>query len=295
MNKVYGYPILPKAGLANMLIPWAECFIWCHDNGIMQIAPFWHKARIGPYLRRERDKRQYQNLFTAKEAVTGIKRLFLVLIAKKINSENFEISKDVKQISQTTLVCFSDMNHLERLIGRQQQVLSEIYRITRPELWPKNLPVKFIGIHIRLGDFPLKSEGSRQIYFRQPVQWYIGALKELKKSLKTDLPVLVFSDGTDQELSGLLEIEHVSRSPYTEAISDLLAIAHSLVLITSRSSFSLFGAFLGQTPTIWYQGKTDICGHDYLESNNRDLAVEWMPGNKLPERFLTILNSKLDQ
>jgi len=24
---IYGFPILPKAGLANMLIPWADCLV----------------------------------------------------------------------------------------------------------------------------------------------------------------------------------------------------------------------------------------------------------------------------
>ncbi len=101
MKKLYGFPILPKAGLANMLIPWAECVIWCNDHGIKQIAPFWRKFRLGPHLRGERDKRQYHKLFTAKGKIAGLKRLLLLLTSKQITFENYNLLKDTKQISKT--------------------------------------------------------------------------------------------------------------------------------------------------------------------------------------------------
>ena len=92
---IYGFPILPKAGLANMLIPWADCLVWCKDNGIRQISPFWGKIRIGPYLRKERDKRQYQRLFNPHGTITGLRRLFLLTISRRVFYEDIVASEKI--------------------------------------------------------------------------------------------------------------------------------------------------------------------------------------------------------
>lgn len=295
MKRIYGFPVLSKAGLANMLIPWAECFIWCRDHGIKQIAPFWGKIRLGPYFRGERDRRQYQKLFNAGENITGLSRLLLLLTSKKVLAEEFRLIKDNKEIKQSTLVCFSDMNHLERLIGRDEEIITELYRITRSQYWPVGLPSNFIGIHIRMGDFPFKSDDNKHGFFRQPLEWYIEALEQLRLSLGINMTAIIFSDGTDKELSSILKLDHVIRSPFSNSISDLLAIASSSIVITSRSSFSLLGAYLGQVPSIWYEGKNDICSSGYMPNNKSDkLETEWMPGKSYPHEFIAYLKSKIN-
>lgn len=105
-NKIYGFPVLPKPGLGNKLIPWADCFIWCKDFGFEQVAPFWHKLRIGSYIRGERDKRLYQKLFINKNLIAGIIRLGLLLISYKISAEEFRMSKNNKTSAASTLVFF---------------------------------------------------------------------------------------------------------------------------------------------------------------------------------------------
>jgi hypothetical protein len=292
-NKIYGYPVLPKAGLGNMLIPWADCFIWCKDMGIEQVAPFWHKIRIGPYIRREKDKRQYQRLFIDTNVTQGIKRLFLLLISEKISAEEYRLSNSYKTSFPTTLVCFSEMNQFNRLIGRNKEVSNELYRITRPEYWPVGLPQSYIGVHIRMGDFPIKSEIEKQHYFRIPLQWYLGVISELRNALGADFPIVIFSDGTDKEIKDVLELDNVIRSPFSESISDLLAIAKSTVIVTSRSSYSLFGAYLGQVPSIWYKGKNEIYNHSYMPAeHNASLEIEWMPGQILTNEFVNSLKKK---
>ena len=295
MKKIYGFPTLPRAGLANMLIPWAECFIWCRDNEIEQLSPFWKKIRLGPYLRGERDKRQYQKFFSSGGNIAGVKRL-LLLTSRKISFEDFCLLENKNDIKKTTLVCFSDMNHLERLIGRDKEIIDELYRITRPEYHPFGLPVNFIGIHIRMGDFPYKSETNQHGYFRQTLEWYIEALKQLRISLGINMVAVIFSDGTDKELAPILSLGNVIHSPFSESISDLLAIAKSTVVITSRSSFSLVGAFLGQVPSIWYEGKKYICGSGYMpKEQSVKLEVEWMPGQTFCNEFIDVLKKRCGQ
>jgi hypothetical protein len=294
MKKIYGYPVLPKAGLANMLIPWAECYLWCYDNGFQQIAPFWGKLRLGPYIRGERDRRKYQKLFKAGNRITGLSRLLLLLTSKKIPFEEFHLRKDKNNVRQSTLVCFSDMNHLERLIGRDKEILNELYQITRPEYLPTELPSAYIGIHIRMGDFPFRNDENKNGFFRLPIEWYIEALKQLRLSLGKDIPAFIFSDGTYEELYSILNVKNTIRSPLSESISDLLALSASSVIITSRSSFSLIGAFLGQVPSIWYPGKKDICRSGYMpKEQSMKLEVEWMPGQTFCNEFIDALNKRI--
>jgi hypothetical protein len=293
-NKIYGFPMLPHAGLGNMLIPWADCFIWCKDLGIEQLAPFWRKIRIGPYMRAERDKRQYQRLFINSNLIYGIKRLLLLLISNKISAEDFRMLSSNKTSFPPTIVCFSKMNQFERIVGRHEEVKNELYRITRTKYWPKGLPQSYIGVHIRMGDFPVKSETQKQHYFRIPLEWYLGVLNQVRTSLGNNLPIVIFSDGTDKEIETILALENVIRSPFAESITDLLAIANSKVIITSRSSYSLFGAYLGQVPSIWYEGKDEICNYSYMPAEQKgSLEIEWMPGQCLSNEFVNSLKKRI--
>jgi hypothetical protein len=293
-SKIYGIAVLPKAGLGNMLIPWADCYMWCKDSGIQQIAPSWRKIRVGPYLRGERDKRQYQKLFISGNMITGLFRLFLLLISKSYSAEEFRNSNVKKSRILPTLVTFSDMNKLDLLQGRHEEVLNELYKITRPKYWPVKLQKSFIGIHIRMGDFPEKSNHPLQINFRIPLDWYIKCLNQVRMVLGDDFPVVIFSDGTDKEIEAILKLPNVVRSPYSESISDLLAIAKAKVIITSRSSYSLFGAFLGQVPSVWYSGKDAIYKKSYMPAEkNGNLEIEWMPGQFLTAEFIESLKERI--
>jgi hypothetical protein len=184
------------------------------------------------------------------------------------------------------------MNHLGRLIGRHEEVLNELYRITRTKYWSIGLPHNFIGIHIRMGDFPQRSD-SNQVYFRQPLLWYIEALKQLRISLNNNLTAIIFSDGTTNDLAPILNLENVIRSPFTKSITDLLAITKSTVIITSRSSFSLFGAYLGQVPSVWYEGKDSICGGYMPDKLSATQEIEWMPGQIIINEFIEELKRRM--
>jgi hypothetical protein len=126
------------------------------------------------------------------------------------------------------------------------------------------------------------------------LQWYIEALQQLRLSLGFSLNAIIFSDGADEDLTPILKLENVIRSSFPTSISDLLAIAKSTVLITSRSSFSLFGAYLGQVPSIWYKGKNEICSSGYMPG---DLSAvyenEWMPGDLFADEFINVLEKRM--
>jgi len=169
-------------------------------------------------------------------------------------------------------------------------VLAGLYRITRPCFHPVGIIDRpFVGMHIRLGDFPSipEAEAHVAVNYRLPIEWYIGCLLEIRHALEVQLEAIVFSDGSDAELSPILSVSNVSRSPFRAAITDMLALSASSVIITSRSTFSLWGSYLGQVPAIWYPRKSDVCGAGVIaRQESRDLEVEWMPGHSLPKGFI---------
>ncbi|MDP5015756.1 MAG: hypothetical protein NWQ43_00310, partial [Dolichospermum sp.] len=57
---------MPRSGLGNMLLVWARAILFAEFNGLPVLSPNWNEVRIGPWLRGERTKRYYGNLFINK-------------------------------------------------------------------------------------------------------------------------------------------------------------------------------------------------------------------------------------
>lgn len=295
--RLYGYPAPPKAGLGNMLIPWADCLLWCRDNDAQMLSPSWTRLRLGPMLRRERDKRLYHRLFDTGDAISGWRRVVLLASLRKVSSEAWRAGAIESFQGESTIVCFSDMRLFGNLIGKHTEVHSALYRITRPGYYPTDLPATpFVGIHVRLGDYrPSPRDGGfNAVFYRLPLVWYAGCLQEMRQAVGSVLPAIVFSDGTDEELAPLLQLPAVVRSPYRQAITDMLALAQSVAIITSRSTFSLWGSYLSQAPSVWYPKKSDVCGEGVMAAGkDADLEIEWMPGDPLPAGFIDALHRRV--
>ena len=252
--------------------------------------------RLGPYVRKERDKRLYNKLFTSIGQISKLRRLLLLTFCSKLSVEKYtEYSQKGKYIAQRTVVCFSDMNHFERLVGRHNEVSEGIKLITKKKYLPFGLENKlFIGIHVRLGDFP--SVAGNNVYYRIPLQWYIACLREIRRSIKMDLEAIIFSDASDLELESLLNEPFVNRSPFKESITDMLALSQSLVIITSRSTFSLWGSFLGQVPSIWFPPKSDICVNAVFTIEGAPVhEIEWNMGEQLPAPFIIVVLDRVKE
>ena len=288
-TRLYGYPILMKAGLGNMLIPWARCVLWCKDNNAQMIAPYWTKIRIGPFLRLERDKRQYQFLFNHTNQIAGLKRLILLALCRKIDEVDWP-NGTVEGKSDRIIVCFKNMDRADALVGRHKEITDELCRITKPCYIPKDLANRpFIGIHVRLGDFmpASKEELNRGLHcIRIPIQWYADALLELRKSVGKNMEAKIFSDGHDEELMPILRIAGTSRYEGGAAITDMLALSKATVIIASGSSFSVWASYLGGVPTIWYPGQR-FSMRCNLEEKYRD--IEWDRGKVLNNDFIYLI------
>lgn len=245
----YIYPKLPAVrtnaffriggnGLANCLFVYAKAIIIAHLTGAKLISPTWFNLSIGTYLRKQADKRHYLGLIDTGDEISGIKKAYL-LVAKKKTLNLDEFQKKEAEI----LIVEGIYDFFTPLIDYQDVVSKYILSHINKSLLSKINQFDFnntVAVHIRLGDFP----ASRRI----PMDWY---KKEIIKH--TDSKILIFSDGTDKELKELLELPNTQRVFFGGAIQDIVAISRCSYLIGSDSSFSAWGAFLGQVPCSFYR------------------------------------------
>jgi len=232
---------LGGAGLGNILFPWASALVYAKKHNCQRIQTTWKNLKIGTFLRKERDKRMYFDLFTGRDGIGGFKKFFLLNFNNKVKR-------------------FSGMNDLFSPFKNEQAfVKQELLKIINPYHLDKanKFNANSIGIHIRMGDFenPENEQTLRDgaWNYRLPMKWYLNIIKKLRE--QTNLPIYIFSDAKDDDLKELLQLENCKRAYFGSAISDMMALSKCKVLVSSASTFSMWASFLGQMPTIWFPGQ----------------------------------------
>lgn len=301
-KNLYGYPEMGRYGLGHSLLAWARCVVWCHKTGAKMVGPRWLRFRIGPYLRGERDKREYFKLFNNKGLIGEPLRGLLMLISDKIQADDGYFKDDIfsneflNTSKRNTLLIFNNAladnirKHFEEVYGHSKLLKNSLTQIVRSQYLPKNVDPQSIAIHVRMGDFQVSSNnnGIQDNNTRQPIDWYSAILQNMRKGLGVDVPAIVYSDGTDDELKLLLAMPNIKRAPQRESITDLLSISEAPALIASGSGFSLWGAFLGQVPTVYYPSRKIVATLD-----NQELEIESNGLDLLPEVFIETIRKTL--
>jgi hypothetical protein len=100
--------------------------------------------------------------------------------------------------------------------------------------------------------------------------------------------VIVYSDGTAEQLAKLLALPNVTRAAKQESVTDLLCMTKSAALVASGSGFSLWSSFLGQVPTIYYPGRKRVQSHNDLK-----LTIENGTLDELPSYFINSVQATL--
>jgi hypothetical protein len=291
----YGYPALGRYGLTHGLLAWARCALWCEQTGAEALAPIWLRPRVGPYLRRERDKRNYFKLFRAGPATSGLRRTRLLATAPRTDiGEGWPEGP----VDAGTLVVFrnalanNEIKCFSQVAGHGALLKSKLIEITRPRFVPDPPAAPHIAIHIRLGDFAPPPADLTQVAGRNnmqlPMDWYVDRLRVLRAAIGRDVPVIVYSDGDDAALAPVLSERGVIRSPRQASVTDLLAMSNASALIASGSGFSLWGAFLGNVPRISFRGQSIVPIHA-----DPTHEVETMAGEALPDTFTSIVRLRL--
>jgi hypothetical protein len=280
--RLFAYPIVGRAGLGNCLFPWARAELFARNSGARVLAPRWTTVRLGPYLRRDPDKRRYGGFFRAPHHCRGLSRWVIQAFGRRIKEE--ELDRLAIEFDDSQLPCVVEFrgmrNFFVRLLGEQDFLRSKLWEMTRESLRPDSAACEpqFIAMHVRRTDFLLDGSGTKLT----PVSWFISMAESVRsdKSLRK-IPIIVFTDSRVEEISELARMEGVRVQERQAAITDLLMLSHAGLLFASGwSTFGMWASFLGQMPTIYGPGKL----HQRVQPGPETLEIELEEAAAIPER-----------
>jgi len=257
---VYAYPRFRPFGLGNMLFPWARCELFAKRHNAAMIAPQWTKPKLGPLLRRERDWRYYTGIFDSRSYVHGPKRLALLALARKFDEDHAQDALEESSTTRPKVVVFRMIGDMFLpLLGHRDFLRQRLLEILREPVRQRleSQPVDWgIAVHIRRGDMRVLKYGEaypKGICVATSLDWFIGAVRAVRRIAGSDVPVRVFSDGKAEELAPLLALPNVSMSEHNPAIVDIFLLSRSPVVITTcGSTFSGWACYLGEPVSLWY-------------------------------------------
>jgi hypothetical protein len=260
---LYGFAELGRFGLGHRLLAWARCVIWCRETGASMLAPGWLSIPVGPWLRRERDKRLYFLLFRSDVYVSGLERLRILATASRIEATDLtrtplgNADKEQLVVFRNAIAGDAD-RFLPTFVHHHQLLASELRRMTRPRYVPPASSGPHIAIHVRLGDFAkvnLDKVKAGAHSARLPIEWYAEMLEGVRARLGLKIPAVVYSDGSTEDLAPLLAHANVTRAGDRPAITHMLAMSQADLLIGTGSGMSLWGSLLGQVPRLCFPGQ----------------------------------------
>ena len=263
----YVYASLGRTGLANMLFPWARALAISEATGATLLPERWRKLRLGPWLRREADKRQYQKLFRRPSASGVVARSSALLGATLWDEQGQRIRGGSKA---NVLVVKGMGEFFDPLIVVRPLIRQTIFDKARPNVLTTLEHERYAAMHVRLGDFarprPFGAAPTRNL--STPLQWFVSAATHMVDE-GTLGPIVVCSDGTDDELQPLLALPGVVRSRSTNALDDLHVLSRASLIVGSSSTFSAWGAFLGDVQLYVAPG-----ANHYLQGNPRVFEID---------------------
>jgi hypothetical protein len=249
-----------------MLLVWARAAVFAELNRMPLVTTGFAALRLGPFVRFEREKRIYVADFLPPSPVDFAHAALLSRIGRVVReppvarlspSERRSFSVYLYEALPDFFLSFAEHRDFVR-----ERLLAMLTPARRRELDSATPPV--IGVHVRRGDFGKLAPDhdlSRSLG-PTPLSFFIRLIEQTRAFVGKDLPVTVFSDGHDHELSPLLALPHVRRAESRAAIVDLLLLSRSKIVIPSAwSTFSLWSGFLADAPLLLHPMK-----HEHLTS-----------------------------
>lgn len=263
-GRVYAFPDVGRAGLGNLLFPWARAEAFRKRHGVPMLAPQWVQPRLGTFLRRETDKRIYVRMFRNDAYIAGLRKYLILARATVIDwydAEAFMASSEAANSSRPFVVRFWRYEDWFKGVDHEREhVCRRLWTITAPRIKHvlAQTPTDFeIAVHVRRGDKPTLAYG--QSYptdspnYAVADEWFIEAIEQARAVLGKEARVKVFSDARPGQIAKILAHPGVSLAPPNPALVDIYMMARCKVLIpTSGSSFSAWSQFIGGMPAIWY-------------------------------------------
>jgi hypothetical protein len=290
-------PVVGLAGLGNMLFPWARAEIFARQCGARVLQPAWNTLRIGPYLRREPDKRHYIGFFDAPHHVRGMARLRAMLRGVQVPEER-ACSDALGPVrgGRPQLAVFEGLRgYFDPLLAEHDFIRRQLWLMTRPSMRPENTVCHdpFVAMHVRRGDLTRQGLTPEEVVDQPPytpLSWFVAMAAAVRRRPAFEsLPIVVFTDGSKEEVAPLLDIPNVRLHGRGAAITDLWILAGASVLFASGySTFSMWASFLGGMPTVYAPGKIQ---QHVQRGRPRAIEIELAEHDDIPVEVTTHVNS----
>jgi hypothetical protein len=277
----------PITGLGNLLLHWAKGYAFAKEHQLELYISAWWSFKPGPWIRGEKNKRLYWGYFK-EEPLSKRIGLFFFKLGAKIIYEPTNIDAPKEKVVYVFKKFHVEKDYFKEIKPHRDELKTTIYEMLTPAIKAKLLqyhpPV--IGVHIRRGDFKLGSTIT-------PNSFFINAINVIRKECKQELPVTIFTDGTDEELKDVFQLPNVKRAEPKPDILDILLLSQSKICILSISStFSFWGAFLNdgvviKSPHEWHPDIRPLSVNDKAFEGALPLNTEKLP-NLLIENLLTL-------
>lgn len=287
-RSLFAHASVGRAGLGNMLFPWARAQIFAADSGAKMLAPSWARLRVGPYLRREPDKRRYAGFFHDPEHLHGWSRMWQLLRRRRVPEGALEeLTPPAHGAKDAVVVEFSGLGEFfAPLLCHTGLIRDRLWRMTQPEVRSMLAPARdpFVAMHVRRGDITRQGFNSQQLDNSPqytPLAWFVEMARAIRRVENLGgFPIVVFSDGDGDELAELLGVEGVELQGRRPAVTDLWEMSSARLLVASGfSTFSMWASYLGCMPTLYAPGKIQ---QRVQENRDRALEIELPSGAEIP-------------
>lgn len=228
----FGFIRISGPGLANCMMISARAYSLANKNNHNFINPTWNKVSVGPYLRKEKDKRHYFGLFNIL-GISGFKKLAYIFLFYFKNKNIILVDslggyfEDLKKDHELVKKYFNSIINKNKLKNIEKINFKDV-----------------IGVHIRLGDY-------KNTTLETKIDFYLNLVFKIKELHKNKYKIYIFSDANDEELRKVLEIDGVKKVFFGNALADLIALSKCKLIVGSDSTFSGLASFINQAPIIF--------------------------------------------
>ena len=252
---------LPKAGLGNQLFPLMHAAVFAKINNLTLMVIGYHQFKIGPYLRKEKSKRNYKGFFKFEKNIFSA--FYDELKVKNILNKNeviYEPQLDLSVDQKTKNVFFFEKvpsynDYFIHLKPYRNLVIKLLNDFIFDDIFIKlkNIPNPEIGVHIRMGDFRKLNVGEEFAggHVRTPESYFVNIINGIRNIIGGDIKVNVFTDGYKNEFDTIFNLKNIEIVEGNNDLVDMLLLSKSkIIVITTGSTFSYWAGFLSDAPMI---------------------------------------------
>lgn len=253
-NTTYHLPILSRydfglfrsagPGLGNLLFPISRALIGAQDEHGVFVSPTIRQIKLGPIVRREADKRIYSKIIKHRSVKDWKNRL------KTYTLPHYPEGSPPKNIDNQ-VITYTGLRHYFYDLQNHGDLIRDW--VFKNAVQKDSKSSKYdIAVHIRWGDFQPYKAGSSAGSMQQPLEWYRAAIAHATELRGLETPkIVIFTDIQSNSFDSFKDLGTIELDKSSNALTALMRMSCADLIIASRSTFSMWGGFLGDCDIVW--------------------------------------------